>query len=94
MRPVLHGDVVGAARALLAVEAGDRNSLIHRLMMQAHWANKYRQMWGKVHPIWGDGSLEVAAVQHRQMPEPYLDAPEYCECMITVFEALLIASRR
>jgi len=92
MRPVLHGDVVAAARALLAVEAGARAGLIRRLISQAGWADRFRRTRGRVHPFWGDGSLEVAAAQHVQMPEPYLDAPDYCECMIAVFEALLGAN--
>jgi class 3 adenylate cyclase len=94
VRPVLHGDVVGAARALLAVEADARGALIRRLIAQAGWADKFRRAQGRVHPFWGDGSLEVAAACHRQMPEPYLDAPDYCECMIAVFEALLNHARK
>lgn len=91
MRPVLHGDIVGAARALLAVKAEQRAGLIGRLIAQAGWADRFRAQKGRAHPFWGDGSLEVAAAHHRQLPEPFLDQPEYCDCMIAVFEALLAA---
>jgi hypothetical protein len=92
MRRVLHGDVVAVARALLAVKETARAGLVHKLMDQATRAEKYRRLHGRVHPFWGDGSLEVAASAQRQVAEPYLDAPEYCTCMLVVFEAL--AKRR
>ncbi len=89
MRPVLHGDVVAAARALLAVDIGTRPRLMRRMIAQASWADRFRRVSGKVHPFWGDGSLEVVAAGHAQKAEPFLDQPDYCECMIAVFEALL-----
>ena len=92
MRPVLHGDVVAAARALLCLPEAARSSFLQRLFRQANWADAYRKKRGQVHPFWGDGSLEVVAAGYEQRPEPYLHSPEYCKCMISVFEGLLAES--
>jgi len=59
------------------------------LIRAAFAADEYRRETGKCHPMWGDGTLEVAARNARLAPEPYLDDPDYCACLILVFEALL-----
>ncbi|MFT5001409.1 MAG: hypothetical protein ACI861_002490 [Paracoccaceae bacterium] len=94
MRPILHGDVVASARALLAVDEAKRCRLMQRLISEASLADVYRRHRGRAHPMWGDGSLEVAASSHDLMPEPYLDEVDYCQCMCVVFEALIQWSKR
>lgn len=89
MRPVLHSDVVIAARALLAAPRGQRQALVRGFLRRAVLGDGFRQSTGKIHPIWGDGSLEGAARLSNLAPEPYLDDPEYCRCLITVFEMVL-----
>ncbi len=91
MRPVLHADIVAAARCLLAVAGSERRSLANRLIARASLADVYRKATGKVHPLWGNGCLESAAVRSRQAPEPFLDDPDYCGCMVEVFEAVISA---
>ncbi len=89
MRPVLHGDVVTAARALCAAPAAGRAGLAARLLMEAGAADAYRRHTGRRHPAWGDGTLQAAAARRPLAPEPRLDDPVYAECMLLVFEALV-----
>lgn len=89
MRRVLHGDVVKAARALLAAPHCAREHLMGRMLDEADWADRYRKRFGRGHALFGDGSLQSSASKRLLKPEPVLHDPEYCRCMIVVFEALL-----
>ncbi len=89
MLPVLHGDAVTAARALLAAPECERAGLIAQLLIRADQADIYRRRRRKLHPFWGDGSLEGAARKVPLCREPFLDQPDYCACLIAVFEAIL-----
>ena len=89
MRPVLHGDVVAAARVLYPLSARWRGPELARLMQRAGWADAFRKSSGRAHPLWGDGSLMTAALACAPPPEPMLDDVEYCSCLAMVFEALV-----
>jgi hypothetical protein len=89
MRAVLHGDVVAAARVLLALPDSARASCLDRMLDEARWADAYRKRTGRAHPLWGNGSLMAAALRRPARPEPALGDAEYCRCLIAVFEALL-----
>ena len=89
MRPVLHGDVVTAARALYARPPGQRTALAARLIEEADRADSFRRTSGRRHPVWGDGTLLSAAARCDLAPEPFLDEADYCDCMMIVFEALM-----
>lgn len=89
MLPVLHGDVVAVARALMPMDMVQRAGFVRRLINGAELAHDFRRNIGQLHPVWGDGSLEVAANHFVQVPEPYLDDSQYCHCMMIVFEELL-----
>jgi len=89
MRAVLHGDVVAAARCLLACPASERRVLMCRLLVMAEAAARFRRRAGHAHPRFGDGCLQTAAQVFPMKPEPCLDDPEYCACMLDVFESLL-----
>jgi len=88
MRPVLHGDVSAAARALLAAAAEDRQALGARLLDQAEAADRHRLRTGRLHPQWGNGSLMGAARRYPLAVEPGFDDPDYCACMILILQAL------
>ena len=92
MRPVLPGDLSAAARALLTVPSCARPSLAHSLLEQAEAADRYRRREGRAHPLWGNGSLQSAALARRVSPEPCLDDPEYLDCQIAVLEALRLGA--
>ena len=89
MRPVLHGDVVAAARVLYALPEALRVRELARLMQKAAWADAFRKQSGRVHPVWGDGSLMTAALAAAPPPEPQLNDPDYCGCLAMVFEGLV-----
>ncbi|MEL7116337.1 MAG: hypothetical protein AAGP08_12240 [Pseudomonadota bacterium] len=93
MRPVMHGDVVAAARALYAQPEGVRATTIERLITQARRADRFRREMGRAHPFWGDGSLMAAALSTDPPPEPALANEEYCACLAQVFEALISRER-
>ena len=88
MRPVLHGDVSNAARALLAVPSALRPSFCARLIAEAEAADSYAGRTGRLHPFWGNGSLMSAARMRVLANEPTFDDPEYCACFEMVLRGL------
>ena len=89
MRPVMHGDVVSAACAVLPLPALQRRGAILRMLAQARAADAYRKRFGRAHPLWGNGSLMAVARGHRVGPEPGLGDPAYCACLAQVFDTLV-----
>ena len=89
MRPILHGDVSMAARALMQLPDPVRPLRIARLLREAEAADLHRKSTGRAHPVWGNGSLVAAAARFPRAQEPDFDDPEYCRCWMTVFDALL-----
>lgn len=96
MRPVLHGDVSCAARAMLSVPPALRSRFCAELIAHAHAADLHVQRTARLHPRWGNGSLMAAARKHPMMPEPGFDCPDYCACYSQLMQALIRfhASRR
>ena len=88
MRPVLHGDVSCAARALYAAAPEGRAALCRRMLRAAELADKHRKSTGRLHPRWGNGALMAAARQHTMADEPGFDDAEYRACFIMVLQAL------
>ncbi|MCV2880990.1 hypothetical protein [Actibacterium sp. XHP0104] len=89
MRPVLHGDVVSAARALMGLPEAARRAAFQGMLVRASAADAYRKRFGKAHPEWGNGSLMAVALPGVKGPEPFLDAPDYCRCLSLVFDMLV-----
>ena len=89
MRPVLHGDVVAAARAIYAMPGQDRREAVRRLLREASWADRHRADTGQAHPFWGDGSLMAAALAAPVPKEPPLSDNDYCSCLTTVLEEVV-----
>jgi hypothetical protein len=89
MRPVMHGDVGNAARALLAVAADQRADLCQRLIGEAEAADRHMRRTGRLHPLWGNGSLMSAARRRVLADETGFDDPAYCQCFETVLRALV-----
>lgn len=88
MRPVLPGDVAAAGCALLRLPARQRPGAMLEMLHRAEAADRYRRALGRAHPSWGDGSLASVALSLPCLPEPFLDDPDYVDCMMTVFAAL------
>ena len=89
MRPVGHGDVSAVACALLPAQRCMRPRLLERILAEVETADAYRRETGRLHPLWGNGSLMGAALGHARAREPFLDDPDYAACMALVFEALV-----
>jgi len=90
MRPVMHGDLVAAARVLFGMAEDRRAAAIAGMLRQAEWADAYRRKSGQVHPVWGDGSLMSVALNRRPGPEPALSDRGFCGCLAEVLDALIV----
>lgn len=62
MRPVLHTDLLMAARAVRCVPTASRAERLAQWLREAHWADRYRKRLGRAHPHWGNGSLLARAM--------------------------------
>ena len=88
MRRVLLCDAVSVARVLLALAPDLRPLALRRIWAEAGAAEAYRRRTGRMHPIWGDGSLSAAALRRPAVQEPRLDDTEYLDCLIAVLTRL------
>ncbi|NOD34206.1 MULTISPECIES: hypothetical protein [unclassified Ruegeria] len=88
MRPVLHGDVSAAARALLTVPQAERTRLCVRMIHEAELADEHLKNTGRLHPIHGNGSLMAVARNRALADEPGFDNLQYCQCFETVLHHL------
>lgn len=88
MRPVLYLDVAAAARALLALPAGERDSVCGFMLRDADWADRYTRRLQRMHPVWGNGTLLAAARQWPLAAEPTFDDPAYRSCFALVLRHL------
>ena len=88
MRPVYHGDVIHAARALYVLPMALRAQAARVMIARANAAHAYVDNTGKLHPRWGDGSLLAVARRQDRAQEPGLDDADYCACLVTMLTAL------
>lgn len=89
MRPVAHGDLSAAGCALLSVAPAARAELLHRMLTEAEAADAFRRDTGRVHPLWGNGSLMSVAMVRPRRREPFLDDPDYAACLAMILDALI-----
>ncbi|MFD2739868.1 hypothetical protein ACFSUD_09830 [Sulfitobacter aestuarii] len=92
MRAVLHSDLIAAARALLLVPRDERPALCETMLREADWADRFTRRLGRMHPLWGNGTLLAAARRRDWADEPRVNQPDYCACLLLVLQAL--AARR
>ncbi len=88
IRPATIGCAIAAARALLAQPAPRRPFVLWRMLREAARAEAYRQASGRMHPVWGDGTLMASALRRPCTPEPSLEDADYRKCLIAVLTAL------
>ena len=88
MRPVFHGDIVAAARAIFPLSVRDRSLKLDDLLLKSARADAFRIATGRLNPSWGDGSLMAAALAEDPPPEPSLEDRDYCLCLGQVLAAL------
>ncbi|WP_170414271.1 DUF7742 family protein [Ruegeria atlantica] len=89
MRPVLHGDVSTAARVLLNAPPADRERLCVKMINEADLADSYVGQTGRLHPLFGNGSLMTAARARPLADEPGFDDVQYCKCFEMVLRCLV-----
>ena len=89
MRPMGHGDMSAAGCALLSVAPAARAELLNRMLTEAEAADAYRRDTGRVHPLWGNGSLMSVAMVRPRRREPFLDDPDYAACLAMIFDAVI-----
>lgn len=89
MRPILYGDLSAAARALLAAPPHHRYRLCNRLLAEVELADRYVSATGRLHPMFGNGSLMAAARRRQLADEPGFDNVQYCQCFEMVLQALV-----
>lgn len=80
-RPVLPVDVITFARALFALPAASRERRAARILSGALRAEHHRRAFGRLHPRWGDGSLDAAARRYPLAAEPFWDDLEFLACL-------------
>ncbi len=86
MRPIFHGGITCAARALLHAPAAQRRSLCRRLFKEAAAADTFVRLTGQVHSTFGNGSLMSAARKRVLADEPTLNNADYCQCLILILD--------
>jgi hypothetical protein len=86
MRPVMIGDLLAAARALMPVPPPDRKLVWDQMISQTIAADKFRKRLGRNHPTWGDGSLMARALLDRAARHAISDTrtPDFRACLQTV----------
>ncbi len=89
MRPLLHGDVSNAARVLFALPEVLRGRVCERMIVEAEIADRHRREVGRVHPLFGNGSLMSAARKRQLADEPGFDDADYCRCFDMVLQCLI-----
>lgn len=89
MRPVMHGDVVAAARVLRALPEAGRAGAMARMLAEAAAGDRYRKRFGRAHLCFGNGSLMSAAARFAKVAEPGLGDAEYLDCLARVILSLL-----
>ena len=88
MRPLFHGDLSSAARALLPLKPGLRRFACARMIAEAQAAHRHMDATGRLHPRWGNGALMASARRRRLPPEPGFDDADYRACWQVVLSQI------
>lgn len=88
MRPVLVGDILAAARVLMALPRGARDGALAEMLAEADLADRFRRRTGRAHPRFGGGCLMAAALARRPGPEPFPADAAFLDALSRVGAAL------
>ena len=61
---------------------------MRELVRAAELGERHRKRHGRPHALYGSGSLMSAAGRWPQLPEPFLDDPDYLHCLSVVIAEL------
>lgn len=86
------GDILAAARVLIAVEDRLWPVKMAQMLMRADAAERYRCRMGRAHPRFGNGTL--MAVAQLQAPAPEAGDRRFLAAMGAVIKAVLAGSER
>ncbi len=89
MREITHGDIVTAARVLLARPEPDWPALVARMLAAAHTADCHRKALGRVHPRLGAGTLISVAMAFGPAPVPRPSDSRYLRALAAVAQGVL-----
>lgn len=89
MRTILLGDIVAAARVVLALSPTQHVEVIDSMLSEADVAHRYFKRFSRSHPQWGNGSLMGRAALLPQAREPFATAPDYLVALRAVIDGLL-----
>ncbi|MGR3794552.1 DUF7742 family protein [Vannielia sp. SX4] len=89
MRPLHHSDICEVARVLLPLSEEERPRALKRFIAFADAADRFRQVTGRAHKAWGDGTLGAAvARQPRGLARSFEDF-DYAQCWAMVLDAVI-----
>ncbi|MDC0737522.1 hypothetical protein N6L24_04480 [Cognatishimia sp. SS12] len=91
MRPVLIGDVLAMARALMPVPSAARPNCCARWLQEVEAADKYRKRHARCHARWGNGSLMSHATRMagpNALAGATLENADFCQCLQVVLVQL------
>ncbi|WP_425083002.1 hypothetical protein [Ruegeria profundi] len=66
-----------------------RRSLCIKMVAEAELADRHVQRTGRLHPLYGNGSLMTAARTRVLADEPGFDDLDYCQCFEMVLRQLI-----
>ncbi|MQQ06960.1 hypothetical protein GFB49_00680 [Epibacterium sp. SM1979] len=92
--PILPGDVSAVARALLLVGADSRRGLCRQIFAGAALAFQHVEDHRRLHPVWGDGTLNAAARRFPLAPEPGFEDRDYAAATQMVLAVLMDGNLR
>lgn len=90
--PVLWEDIRSLARALMAHPARRRRVLCRVILNGATRAARQAVATGRVHPRWGNGSIDAAARRFPLAAEPFPGDADYAACLQMALGAACQAS--
>lgn len=88
MRAVQLSDLMAAAQAMVLVADNDRVALRDRMLREAEMADRFTRTLGKIHPLWGNGTLKDVARRHGGDKGAALDDPAACDALILLLKGL------
>ena len=88
MQPVQLADIEMAARVLLALPEAARPTMAAVLCRQASLAGVHKAETGKVHSLYGNGTLMSAASRYAATGRPVFCTRDYLACLGDVITAL------
>ncbi|MBS8226720.1 DUF7742 family protein [Vannielia litorea] len=88
MRPLHHSDVCEVVRVLLPLPASTRRVALLRFIASADAADRFREVTGRAHAQWGDGTLAAAVARYPRDPARTFEDLDYAQCWAMVLDAV------